>query len=85
MDINNDCLRVAARVVPFSWFWRFRLERMTGRILGESRLAKGWREGVMVRAAMTMIGGLELKSGLFWRRGAKWGLQASSCKLQSVK
>jgi hypothetical protein len=28
------------------------LDRIIGRILGESKLAKGWREGVMVSAAM---------------------------------
>lgn len=42
------------QTVPFSWFWRFSLDRIKVFILGESRLAKGWREGVMVRAAMVM-------------------------------
>lgn len=40
------------RIVPICWFWRFSLDRIKVFILGESRLAKGWREGVIVRVAM---------------------------------
>lgn len=54
-------------IVPFCRFWRFSLDRIKGFILGESRLAKGWREGVMVRVAMMRW------VGLFWRDGAKRG------------
>lgn len=39
------------------------MERIKAFILGVSRLAKGWREGVMVRVAM-MVGGAS-DSGCF--------------------
>lgn len=49
--------RKSIDILPRCWFWRFILALMIGRILGVSRLAKGWRVGgVMVRAAMASCG-----------------------------
>lgn len=70
LNVRMGILYPRNRDGPFWRFWRFKLDRNTLCILGESRLAKGWRVGVMVRAAMV--------KEEFKVRGAAWFVLAPS-------